>query len=108
MAVNALVLGQVFYLLNSRFKLHSSLSLKAHRGNRYLPLGIGVVVVLQILFTNLSPFQALFDTVAMPLSTWPPLFVAAVVFFLVVEVEKFILRSFGAARRTATLAPSRA
>ena len=107
-AVNALVLGQVFYLLNSRFKLDSSLSLKAHRGNRYLPLGIGVVVVLQILFTYVSPFQALFDTVAMPLSTWPPLFVAAVVFLLVVEVEKFILRSFGAARRTATIAPSRA
>jgi len=107
-AVNALVLGQVFYLLNSRFKLDSSLSLKAHRGNRYLPLGIGAVVVLQILFTYVSPFQALFDTVAMPLSTWPPLFVAAVVFLLVVEVEKFILRSFGAARRTATIAPSRA
>ena len=108
MAVNALVLGQVFYLLNSRFKLDSSLSLKAHRGNRYLPLGIGAVVVLQILFTYVSPFQALFDTVAMPLSTWPPLFVAAVVFLLVVEVEKFILRSFGAARRTATIASSRA
>ena len=33
-AVNALVIGQVFYLLNSRYKLDSSLSLKAHLGNR--------------------------------------------------------------------------
>jgi hypothetical protein len=33
-AVNALVVGQVFYLLNSRYKLDSSPSLKAHLGNK--------------------------------------------------------------------------
>src|SRR5262249_26033548 len=49
-AVNALVLGQIFYLLNSRYKFDSSLSLRAHRGNPYLPLGIGGVIVLQLLF----------------------------------------------------------
>src|SRR6516162_9779130 len=37
-AVNALVIGQVFYLLNSRYKLDSSLSLKAHLGNKYLAM----------------------------------------------------------------------
>ena len=42
-AVNALVIGQVFYLLNSRFKINSSLSPLAHLGNRYLPMGIGAV-----------------------------------------------------------------
>src|SRR5262249_26427368 len=35
-AVNTLVIGQVFYLLNSRYKLDSSFSLKAHLGNKYL------------------------------------------------------------------------
>ncbi len=40
-AVNTLVIGQVFYLLNSRYKTNSSLSFTAHRGNRYLPLGSG-------------------------------------------------------------------
>ncbi len=50
-AVNALVIGQVFYLLNSRFKIDSSLSPFAHLGNRYLPMGIGAVIVLQLLFT---------------------------------------------------------
>ena len=48
-AVNALVIGQVFYLLNSRFKIDSSLSPMAHLGNRYLPMGIGAVIVLQLL-----------------------------------------------------------
>ena len=50
-AVNALVIGQVFYLLNSRFKIDSSLSPLAHLGNRYLPMGIGAVIVLQLLYT---------------------------------------------------------
>jgi magnesium-transporting ATPase (P-type) len=104
--VNALVMGQAFYLLNSRYKLDSSLSLGAHGGNPYLPLGIGGVVLLQILFTYAPPFQGLFDTVAVPLATWPPLFIAGVLFFLVVEAEKFILRSFGASRRATTLEPS--
>ena len=92
-AVNALVIGQIFYLLNSRFKLDSSLSLKAHTGNKYLPMGIGAVVVLQLLFTYAPPLQTLFETTAIPLRIWPWLFLAGFVFFLVVEMEKFIIRT---------------
>lgn len=92
-AVNAIVIGQVFYLLNSRYKLDSSLSPKAHLGNKYLALGIGAVVVLQILFTYASPLQALFETEAIPLHIWPWLFLGGFVFFLVVEAEKLIIRS---------------
>ena len=91
-AVNTLVIGQVFYLLNSRYKLDSSLSLKAHLGNKYLGLGIAAVVVLQLLFTYTPPFQELFETAAIPLSIWPWLFAGGFVFFLVVEAEKLVLR----------------
>jgi calcium-translocating P-type ATPase len=104
-AVNALVIGQVFYLLNSRYKLDSALSLKAHRGNPYLPLGIVAVVVLQILFTYVRPFQILFYTEGIPLHTedmpigyWPWLVLAGALFFLVVEAEKVILRMWGSSR----------
>ena len=91
-AVNALVIGQVFYLLNSRYKLDSSLSLTAHLGNKYLVLGIGAVAILQILFTYAPPFQRLFETEAIPLWVWPWLFAAGLVFFLVVETEKLVIR----------------
>jgi magnesium-transporting ATPase (P-type) len=91
-AVNALVVGQVFYLLNSRYKLDSSLSLTAHLGNPYLGLGVAVVVVAQILFTYTPPFQTLFDTQAIPLEEWPRLFLGGLVFFLIVELEKLIIR----------------
>jgi len=97
-AVNAITIGQVFYLLNSRYLLDSSLPLKAHLGNKYLPLGIGAVVILQLVFTYAPPLQRLFDTEAVPLRVWPWLFVGGLVFFLVVEAEKLVIRSFGSLR----------
>jgi magnesium-transporting ATPase (P-type) len=101
-AVNAITIGQVFYLLNSRFLLDSSVSFKAHLGNKYLPLGIGAVVLLQLLFTYAPPLQRLFDTEAIPLRVWPWLFVGGLVFFLVVEAEKLTIRSVDSLRRTVT------
>src|SRR5271168_2630008 len=95
-AVNALVIGQVFYLLNSRFKIESSLSPMAHLGNPYLPAGIGAVVVLQLLYTYAPPLQYLFETEGVPLRVWPWLFLGGLVFFLVVEAEKAIIRATGA------------
>jgi magnesium-transporting ATPase (P-type) len=107
-AVNALVIGQVFYLLNSRYKLDSSLSLKAHLGNKYLPVGIGAVIVLQLLFTYLPPFQALFETEAIPAWVWPRLLLGGLAFFLVVEAEKLIIRSTkGRAANVARARPER-
>ena len=101
-AVNMITIGQVLYLLNSRYLLDSSLSLTAHLGNKYLPLGIGAVVVLQLLFTYAPPLQRLFDTEAIPLWVWPWLFMAGLVFFLVVEAEKLIIRSSGSLREAVT------
>jgi magnesium-transporting ATPase (P-type) len=101
-AVNAIIIGQIFYLLNSRYLLDSSLSLKAHLGNNYLPLGIGAVVILQLLFTYAPPLQALFDNEAIPLHVWPWLFLGGLVFFLVVEAEKMIIRSSNSLRSAVT------
>jgi magnesium-transporting ATPase (P-type) len=101
-AVNAIVIGQIFYLLNSRYLLDSSLSIKAHLENKYLPLGIGAVVVLQLLFTYAPPLQVLFDNEDIPLNVWPWLFLGGLVFFLVVEAEKMIIRSSGSLRSAVT------
>jgi magnesium-transporting ATPase (P-type) len=101
-AVNMITIGQVFYLLNSRYLLDSSLSPRAHLGNKYLPLGIGAVVVLQLLFTYAPPLQRLFDNEAIPLWVWPWLVLGGLAFFLVVEAEKFIIRSSGSLRSAVT------
>ena len=99
-AVNAITVGQVFYLLNSRYLLDSSLSLGAHLGNKYLPYGIGAVVLLQMLFTYAPPLQQLFDTQALPLHVWLWLISGGLLFFLVVEAEKLVIRSTKSLRRT--------
>jgi magnesium-transporting ATPase (P-type) len=91
-AVNAITLGQVFYLLNIRYLLDSSLSVRAHMGNRHLWYGIAGVVVLQLLFTYTFPFHAVFHTEALPLSAWGWLVAGGVLFFLVVEIEKLVFR----------------
>jgi len=101
-AVNAITLGQVFYLLNSRYLLDSSLSPNAHTGNPYLWYGIGAVVVLQLLFTYAPPFHAIFGNESLPLWVWPWLVGGGILFFLVVELEKLIIRSSPALRQAAT------
>ncbi len=101
-AVNAITLGQIFYLLNSRYLIDSSLSVRAHTGNPYLWYGIAGVVVLQLLFTYAPPLHAIFDTEALPLSAWLWLVGGACLLFLVVEVEKLIIRSIPTLRGAAT------
>ncbi|MBV9286500.1 MAG: HAD-IC family P-type ATPase [Hyphomicrobiales bacterium] len=107
-AVNAITLGQVFYLLNSRYLLDSSLSASAHTGNPHLWHGIGAVVVLQLLFTYAPPFHAIFGNESLPFWAWPWLIGGGVLFFLVVELEKLIIRSSPNLRRAATQLNERA
>jgi len=91
-AVNAITLGQVFYLLNSRYLIDSSLSVRAHMGNPYLWYGIAAVAALQLLFTYAPPFHAIFDTSALPFAAWLWLIGGGCLLFLVVEAEKLIIR----------------
>src|SRR5581483_5653686 len=65
-------------------------------------LGIGAVVVLQRLFTYAPPLQRLFDNEDLPLRVWPWLFAGGLVFFLVVELEKLIIRSSHSFRKAVT------
>ncbi|MDR2856443.1 MAG: HAD-IC family P-type ATPase [Novosphingobium sp.] len=100
-AVNAITLGQIFYLFNSRYLIDSSLSLRAHRGNPYLWYGIATVALLQLLFTYAPVFHAIFDTAAMPPAAWLTLFAGGIVLFLAVEFEKSVIRAIPALRQAA-------
>jgi magnesium-transporting ATPase (P-type) len=92
-AVNAITIGQCFFLLNSRYLIESSVSLKAHMENGYVALGIGTVCVLQLLFTYAPPLQVLFGNESIPAGVWPVLLSGGLVFFAVIELEKLIIRS---------------
>ncbi|HEX9170177.1 MAG TPA: HAD-IC family P-type ATPase, partial [Roseiarcus sp.] len=89
-AVNAMVGLEVAYLFSVRLRNAAPFDFRAIRITRALALGIGAVVVLQILFTYLPPLEYLYDT--RPID-WPDMGVAALAaigLVLVLELEKAI------------------
>ncbi len=93
LAVNTLVMLEIFYLFNARFMTASSFSLHGFIGNRYCWYAVGAVLLLQLSFTYLPWMQTLFDTRPMPLNWWLLTVAGGLVVFMAVELEKFVVRS---------------
>ena len=94
-AVNTLVMFEVFYLFNARHILLSSCSFSDVLKNRYVCLAISVLLFFQLLFTYASPVQQIFGTVALQANTWLGIIVVASMVFFLVELEKWLLRRKG-------------
>ncbi|WP_431856811.1 HAD-IC family P-type ATPase [Azospirillum sp.] len=88
MAVNALVVGEIFFLLNARAILAPVLSVHALFGSRPVWISIALMVLLQLAFTYAPPMQALFGTAAVGWTDWAMMAAAGLAIFLVVEAEK--------------------
>jgi magnesium-transporting ATPase (P-type) len=91
-AVNAVVAGEIVYLINARYITNSSLSLRGLFGSRIVLVTIALVIVFQALFTYLPLLNALFGTAALTLDHWLRIAGFAVALFLAVEIEKAIVR----------------
>ncbi|WP_348758945.1 cation transporting ATPase C-terminal domain-containing protein [Candidatus Methylocalor cossyra] len=100
-AVNALVAGEGVYLINSRFFLAPSLSLRAWFGNRYAVLAIGILIGLQLVFTYAPFLQKAFGARGLSGEAWLRIVGAALAIFLAVELEKTLVRGWGTARPVA-------
>ena len=94
-AVNALVMGEIFYLFNCRFLLAPSHGLRGFTASQPVLLSILVVVLLQTLFTYVPLFQKIFGTDAIDAAAWWRIFLFGVVLFVAVEIEKTWLRRHG-------------
>ncbi len=89
--VNTIVFIQTMYLFNCR----SLCALPQKVGffsNPWTWLGVLLMVGAQIAVTQLPALQAVFKTGSMPLSVWGHVTVAALLTFLIIEVEKAIRR----------------
>ncbi len=91
-AVNTLVMFQVFYLLNSRYIANSIFSWDRFTSNPYVLIAIAVLIILQLGFTYLAPMQALFGTTAIDLAVWVYIVAVSSVVLFLVELEKYIVR----------------
>ncbi len=94
-AVNALVCMEVFYLFSVRYLKSPSFTSQGVRGTPRVLLAVAGVVVLQLAFTFLPLMQVLFDTTALPLSTGLVILGVGIAVFLVMELEKALLRGLG-------------
>jgi magnesium-transporting ATPase (P-type) len=99
-AINTLVAGQLFYVLNSRYILEPSWGLRAFTGNRTVLVAMAVLVGLQLLFTYTEPMHYLFGTESIDVRAWMRAIAFGVFVFVAVELEKTFLRwRFGATLR---------
>nr|WP_232020277.1 cation-transporting P-type ATPase [Sulfuriflexus mobilis] len=96
-AVNTLVMFEIFYLFSARYLLAPSLTFEGLFGNRYVLYAIGLLLVFQLGFTYLGPMQTLFATTAMSAEAWLRVIVVASSVLFLVEIEKLLLRKYSKA-----------
>ncbi len=91
-AVNTLVMFEIFYLFNARYIYQAVFQPGGLLGNRYVIIAIALLLLFQWGFTYLTPLQILFGTSAISWDVWLRIgLVASSVLFLV-ELEKALLR----------------
>jgi len=91
-AVNTLVMFEIFYLFNSRYITASVFSWAGLTGNRYVLIAIGILIIFQLGFTYLVPLQSLFGTTAIDFNVWIRILLVASSVLFLVELEKYFVR----------------
>ncbi|MBT0652014.1 cation-transporting P-type ATPase [Geomobilimonas luticola] len=90
-AVNLFVFGELFYLFNCRSLRHSIRSL-GFFSNRWLLLGVGIMILLQLLFTYLPVMQNAFGSQSIGLRHWGLIIGTSFTIYVVIEIEKWFRR----------------
>ncbi|MEN8177838.1 MAG: cation-transporting P-type ATPase [Pseudomonadota bacterium] len=91
-AVNTLVMFEIFYLFNSRYITASVFSRAGLTGNRYVLIAIGILIIFQLGFTYLAPMQSLFGTASIDFSIWVRILLVSSSVLFLVELEKYFVR----------------
>ncbi len=94
-AVNTLVIFEVFYLFNTRNLSASVLNLNGLFGSRPALVASAIVILMQVAFTYAPPMQELFKSASLDLATWGRIVLVGASVFLLVEAEKAVLRWYG-------------
>lgn len=92
LAVNTLVAGQAFYLINTRFLTESSLSFATLRTNPKIWIAIGVLCILQLAFVYLPFMNVWFHSAPLEERHWLIPITIGFTVFLAIEAEKLFQR----------------
>jgi magnesium-transporting ATPase (P-type) len=91
-AVNTLVMFEIFYLFSARYISAPVLNWRGLTGNYYVLIAIAVLVAFQLLFTYSSPMQTLFGTADISLAMWGRIILVSSSVLFLVELEKYLIR----------------
>ncbi|MBW4055206.1 MAG: cation-transporting P-type ATPase [Proteobacteria bacterium] len=90
-AVNIFVFGEIFYLFNCRSLRYSMFRIGLF-SNRWVLAGVGLMVLLQLLFTYLPAMNSAFGSCPIGLTEWVVIIGASTIVYCVIECEKWIRR----------------
>jgi magnesium-transporting ATPase (P-type) len=93
-AVNTVVMFEIFYLFSARYLLAPSLNYEGVFGNRYVLYAISLLLLIQLSFTYYGPMQMLFATTDMDLNAWLRVIAVTSSVLILVEIEKLLLRKY--------------
>lgn len=91
-AVNALVMLEVFYLFTTRFLDRSVLNRDGLLGSRYVWISIVGVLLLQLAFTYAPWMETVFHTRPVGAESWVRIIVFSSSVLFIVELEKWFMR----------------
>jgi magnesium-transporting ATPase (P-type) len=93
-AVNTLVVFEIFYLFNSRSVYGSAFHLDAFFQNRYVLPAVALLLIFQLAFTYYPPLQRLFGTASLGYTDWLLIVLVGSSVLFLVEAEKVVLRQW--------------
>ena len=88
-ATNIFVFGEIFYLFNCRSLRHSMFRIGLF-SNRWVLGGVGLMVLLQMLFTYLPVMNTAFGSQPIGLRQWGMIIATSLVVYIVIEFEKWL------------------
>ncbi|QOY96501.1 cation-transporting P-type ATPase [Massilia sp. UMI-21] len=99
LALNTLVVMEIFHLFFIRNIYGTSLTWKAVRGTRVIWTVVAVITVAQIAITYLAPLQRVFGTAAIPFADGLLVIGIGAALFAIIETEKQLRLRLAASRR---------
>jgi Ca2+-transporting ATPase len=90
-ALNALVMIEIVYLLNCRSLTKPIFQIGLY-SNKWIILGILLMLLLQIAYTYLPPMNTIFQSAPLDLETWLRILILALISYIIIECDKWIRR----------------
>ena len=84
---------EMFYVFNSRYLLASVVNIRGLFGNWLVWLAVAILIIAQSGITYWPPMQELFGTERIDLHAWKKIIAVASSVFVLVEIEKLVIRS---------------